>query len=107
MQKLKTTTALISLVLAAGCATSTDEIVQIGADTYKVANLDRFADYSSSALKSRMYQDAYKHCSAKNRLMVPENNGDQSPASATSAPAGLHFRCVTRSEAHAPKTPAL
>jgi hypothetical protein len=54
-----------------------------------------------------MYQDAYKHCSAKNRLMVPENNGDQSPASATSAPAGLHFRCVARSEAHAPKTPAL
>jgi hypothetical protein len=105
MQKLTTTIALISLILIAGCATSTDGIVEIGTDTYKVGNLGRFTDYSSSALKARLYQDAYKHCAAKNRLMVPINGAGQNPASATNAATELQFRCVARSEANLPSAP--
>lgn len=102
MQKLMTTAALISLVLIAGCATSTDGIVEIGTDTYRVSSLGRFADYSSSALKARLYQDAYKHCAARNRIMVPATNG----ASATNAPTELQFRCLARNEARLPGAPA-
>ena len=74
MHKLMTTAALISVVLVTGCATRPDGIVEIGTDTYKVGSPGRFADYSSSAIKSRLYEDAYKHCAAKNRLMVPVNS---------------------------------
>ncbi len=75
MQKLMAATVLISFGLIAGCAstTSADGIVEIGPDTYRVGNLGRFTDYSSSALKARLYQDAYRHCAAKNKLMVPSN----------------------------------
>jgi hypothetical protein len=105
MQKLLTTAALTSLVLIAGCATSTDGIVEIGPDTYRVGALGRFADYSSSALKAKLYQDAYKHCAAKNRIMVPATNDGQSSASATNPPAEVQFRCIARNEANLPSAP--
>ena len=96
MQKLIAVTFVMSLGLLAGCATSTgsDGIVEIGPETYRVASLGRFADYSSSALKARLYQDAYRHCAAKNKLMVP----NQSSASGTE----MQFQCVTRNQASAP-----
>lgn len=99
MHKFITPAALISVVLIAGCATDSGGIVQIGTDTYKVGGAGRFADYSSSAIKSRLYEDAYKHCAAKNRLMVPVN-----PASDASAE--LQFRCLARNEARMPSAPA-
>ena len=105
MQKLLTTIALTSVALVAGCATSTDGIVEIGPDTYRVGALGRFSDYSSSALKARLYQDAYRHCAAKNRIMVPATSGENS-ASATHAPAEVQFRCLARNEAHSPNTSA-
>jgi hypothetical protein len=96
MQKLIAVTFVMSLGLIAGCATSTgsDGIVEIGPNTYRVASLGRFADYSSSALKARLHQDAYRHCAAKNMLMVP----NQSSASGTE----MQFQCVTRNQASAP-----
>ncbi len=104
MQKLIAVTFVMSLGLLAGCATSTgsDGIVEIGPDTYRVASLGRFADYSSSALKARLYQDAYRHCAAKNKLMVPSN---QSSAPGTQS-SDMQFQCVARSQAHSPSASA-
>ena len=99
MHKLMTTATLIFVVLIAGCATRPGGIVEIGTDTYKVASAGRFADYSSSAIKSRLYEDAYKHCAAQNRLMVPVN-------SASSNASELQFRCLPRNQAHLPSAPA-
>lgn len=99
MHKLITTAALISVVLVAGCATRPGGIVEIGTDTYKVDSVGRFADYSSSAIKSRLYEDAYKHCAAQNRLMVPVN-------AASSNASELQFRCLPRNQAHLPSAPA-
>ena len=99
MHKLMTTAALISVVLVTGCVTRPDAIVEIGTDTYKVGSAGRFADYSSSAIKSRLYEDAYKHCAAQNRLMVPVN-------SASSNASELQFRCLPRNQAHLPSAPA-
>ena len=98
MQKLIALSFVMSLGVIAGCATSTgsDGIVEIGPETYRVASLGRFADYSSSALKARLYQDAYKHCAAKNKLMVPSNSAHQSSASE------IEFQCVARNQASAP-----
>ncbi|MGZ8993278.1 MAG: hypothetical protein ACXW16_04610 [Burkholderiaceae bacterium] len=100
MHKLITTAALISVVLIAGCATSSGGIVEIGTDTYKVGSAGRFADYSSSAIKSRLYEDAYRHCAAKNRLMVPVNPGSAEASNE------LQFRCLARNEARVPSAPA-
>jgi hypothetical protein len=106
MQKLRTATALMSFVVIAGCATSADGIVEIGPDTYRIGGLERYADYSSSALKAKLYQDAYKHCAAKNKIMVPATSAGQNSASATDAPAEAQFQCVARSEAHSPTVAA-
>jgi hypothetical protein len=107
MQKLIAVNFVMSFGLIAGCATSTgsEGIVEIGPDKYRVASLGRFADYSSSALKARLYQDAYRHCAAKNKLMVPSNGANQSSASGTQS-SEMEFQCVTRNQASAP-APAL
>ena len=99
MHKLMTTATLIFVVLIAGCATRPGGIVEIGTDTYKVDSAGRFADYSSSAIKSRLYEDAYKHCAAQNRLMVPVNSGSSNVSE-------LQFRCLPRNQAHLPSAPA-
>ena len=101
MHKLIAATVLISVGLIAGCATtpSADGIVEIGPDTYRVGNFGRFTDYSSSALKARLYQDAYRHCAAKNKLMVPSNGANQSSGTQSSE---MEFQCVARSQASAP-----
>ncbi len=104
MQKLLISTAMISLGLIAGCATSTDGIVEIGTDTYRVGSHGRFSEYSSSALKARLYQDAYRHCAAKNKIMVPANSSGQNSASSTAS--DLQFQCVARNQANLPSTPA-
>jgi hypothetical protein len=101
MHKLISITALISLGLITGCATIQDPIVQIGTDTYKVGGLERYKDYSSSALKAQVYQDAYRYCAAKNKVMVPLNGAGQSSTSSNSA-SDLQFQCVARSQAHSP-----
>ena len=103
MHKFTAATVLICLGLIAGCATApnADGIVEIGPDTYRVGNFGRFTDYSSSALKARLYQDAYRHCAAKNKLMVPQNTANQSPASGTQT-SDMQFQCVARSQASAP-----
>ncbi len=98
MHKLISITALISLGLVTGCATS--PIVETGPDTYKVGNLDRFKHYSSSALQARLQQDAYTHCASKNKLMVPLNGGGHS--STRSQISDMQFQCVARGQAQSP-----
>ena len=100
MHKLISTAALISVVLIGGCATRSGGVVEIDTDTYKVDGAGRFADYSSSAIRSRLYEDAYKHCAAKNRLMVPVNSASDD------ASAELQFRCLARNEARLPSASA-
>jgi hypothetical protein len=96
MHKLIAVFVLTCLASLVGCATSNEEIVKVGPDTYKMGNLGRFKDYSSGALKARLYEDAYKHCAAQNRIMVPTNAAQN----AASAPAGMQFRCVARNDAN-------
>ena len=103
MQKLNAVIFMMSVGLIAGCATSTgsDGIVEIGPETYRVASLGRFQDYSSSALKARLHQDAYRHCAAKNKIMVPLNDANQNSASAAQS-SEMQFQCVARNQASAP-----
>lgn len=103
MQKLFAVTLVTSLGLISGCATGTgsDGIVEVGPETYRVSSHGRFKDYTSSALKARLYQDAYKHCAAKNKLMVPSNAENQNSASSAQS-SDMQFQCVTRNQASAP-----
>ena len=103
MQKLIAVTSMMFLGLIGGCATSTGSagIIEVGPDTYRVGSHGRFQDYSSSALKARLYQDAYKHCAAKNKLMVPSNSANQVSASGAQS-SDMQFQCVTRNQASAP-----
>lgn len=98
-QRFLAATAWVSISLVTACATGTDGIVEIGPDTYMVGGLGRFTDYSSSAVKARLYQDAAKHCAGKNKVMVPVNSVGQDSGFGTYASAEVQFRCVAASSA--------
>lgn len=87
-----------------GCATTgTDGIVQMGPDMYMVGGLGKFTDYSSSGVKARLYQDAAKFCSEKNRVMLPANSTGQDAGYGTYASAEIQFRCVMPDDPRVPK----
>lgn len=93
----KITTAVFSIAALSvtGCATTgTDGIVQIGPDMYMVGGLGKFTDFSSSAVKGRLYQDAAKFCADKNRVMLPVNSTGKDSEYGTYASAEIQFRCV-------------
>ena len=95
MHKLITAAALTCALPLIGCATSSDPITKVGPDTYTVGAAGRFADYSNSAIKSKLYEEAYKHCGAQNRIMAPVDAGQTS----SNNPPEMQFRCVARNEA--------
>lgn len=103
MQTFAAAAALVSISLLAGCATGTDGVVEIGPDTYMVGGLGRFTDYSSSAVKARLYQDAAKYCTARNRVMVPVNSVGQDSGFGTYASAEVQFRCLAPGDPRLPK----
>ena len=104
MRNVISVTALIFSSFITGCATTgTDGIVQIGPDMYMVGGLGKFTDFSSSGVKGRLYQDANKFCSEKNRTMVPVNSTGQDAGYATYASAEIQFRCLLPENPRLPK----
>lgn len=96
--------SIAALAATNGCATTTgtDGVVQIGPDMYMVGGLGKFTDFSSSAVKGRLYQDATKFCSDKNRAMIPVNSTGKDSGYGTYASAEIQFRCVTPDDTRHP-----
>jgi len=90
---MKIKLALIATLLATGCATSSDGVVNIGPDTYMLGGLGRFTDYSASAVKARMFKEAHQFCADKGREMVPMNSTGQDSGFGTYASAEIQFKC--------------
>lgn len=88
----------IGLVLAsmmAGCATTgTEGVVQIGPDLYMIGGLGKFTDFSASAVKARMFQDASKYCANQGRVMSPVGSTGRDSGFGTYASAEVQFRCL-------------
>jgi hypothetical protein len=104
MRKVIVAAAVISIGVFAGCATTgTDGVVEIGPDTYMVGGLGRFTDFSSSAVKARLYQDAAKHCKGMEKVMMPINSVGQDSGYGTYASAEVQFRCVAVGDTRPPK----
>ena len=104
MQIVNVVTALVISIVITGCATTgTEGIVQIGPDMYMVGGLGKFTDFSSSGVKGRLYQDANKFCSEKNRVLVPVNSAGQDAGYATYASAEIQFRCLLPDDPRLPK----
>ncbi len=92
------------LTAITGCGTTgTDGIVQTGPDMYMVGGLGKFTDFSSSAVKGRLYQDAAKYCVEKKRVMPPVNSTGQDSGYGTYASAEIQFRCVMPDDPRVPK----
>lgn len=100
----KRLTYLILAGLLASCATTgTDGIVQIGPDLYMVGGLGRFTDFSGSAVKARLYQDATKFCTNKNKVMFPVNSTGRDSGYASYASAEIQFQCLMPNDSRLPK----
>lgn len=80
----------------AGCAstTSSDGVVKIGQDTYMIGGLGKFTDFSSSAVKGRLYKEASAYCEERKRVMSPLNSTGKDSGFGTYASAEIQFRCV-------------
>ncbi len=97
MQKIATALLAISVTcLATGCATGTDGVVPIGQDQYMIGGLGKFTEYSGSAVKARMFQDAAKYCAEKNRVMAPGDSTGKDSSLNTYASAEVQFRCLPK-----------
>lgn len=84
-------------LLVTGCGTTgTDGVVSIGPDMYMIGRQGGLTDFSGSAVKARLYQEANNYCSEKNRDMVPLNSNGQDSAGGTYASAEIQFRCVPK-----------
>jgi len=67
--------AMCCLTALCGCATTgTNGIVPIGPDLYMIGRLGKFTDFSSSAVKARLYEEAAEFCRKQGRIMVPVNS---------------------------------
>jgi hypothetical protein len=78
-----------------GCATTgTNGVVEIGPNLYMLGGLGKFTDFSSSAVKARMFQDASKFCAAKGKQIEPVGSTGKDSGYGTYASAEVQFRCI-------------
>jgi hypothetical protein len=78
-----------------GCATTgTDGVVEIGENLYMIGGLGNFSDFSSSAVKARMFQDATKSCSGKGKQVETVGSTGKDSSYGTYASAEVQFRCI-------------
>ena len=103
MRSHVTASVWILYLTLVGCATGTDGVVQMGPDMYMIGGQGKFTDFSGSAVKARFYQDAAKHCQAKNRVMLPMSSTGQDSGFGTYASAEVQFRCVPADDPRLPK----
>lgn len=83
---------LLACFLVTGCATtSTKGVVEIGPDTYMIGGLGKFTDFSGSAVKARLYEQAAEFCKSKGRVMVPINSTAHDSDFAQYASAEIQF----------------
>jgi hypothetical protein len=96
MKKLFTSLiALLELMFSFGCATTgTNGIVKIGPDLYMVGGLGKFTDFSSSAIKARLYKQANEFCEKQGRVMVPIDSTGKDSEYGQYASAEIQFLCL-------------
>ena len=99
MKALRSLTTVVGIVVCiCGCATTgTNGVVQIGPDTYMIGGLGKFTDFSGSAVKARLYQQAAEFCRSKGGEMIPLNSTAQDSKPGQSASAEIRFKCVPAS----------
>lgn len=96
---MKKLVALAFTAMFSGCATTgTDGVVQIGPDFYMIGGLGKFTDFSASAVKARMFQDASKYCANQGRVMSPVGSTGRDSGFGTYASAEVQFRCLVARE---------
>jgi hypothetical protein len=66
MKGLRCLTTVVGIVVhICGCTTTgTNGVVQNGPDTSMIGGLGKFTDFSGSAVKARLYQQAAEFCSS-------------------------------------------
>jgi hypothetical protein len=91
-------------LLSACAGWGTKGVVSIGPDLYMVGRLGKFTDFSSSAVKARLFQEADQFCKAKDRVMVPVASTGKDSDLGTYASAEVQFSCLLASDPRASKS---
>jgi hypothetical protein len=96
--------AMCCLTALCGCATTgTNGIVPIGPDLYMIGRLGKFTDFSSSAVKARLYEEAAEFCRKQGRIMVPVNSTGKDSGLGTYASAEIQFLSLLPGDPRIPK----
>jgi hypothetical protein len=66
-------------------------VVPIGPDMYMLGGLGEFTDFSSSAVKARLYGEASAYCRGKGQIMSPINSTGRDSGMGTYASAEVQF----------------
>jgi hypothetical protein len=84
----------------AGCSgTDSGGVVPIGPDMYMIGGLGALTDFSSSAVKARLYGEASKFCVEKGRTIYPVSSTGKDSGPATYASAEVQFLCLNPGDA--------
>lgn len=67
---------------------------ELGPDMYMIGGLGNFTDFSASAVKARMFQQAAKYCADQGRVMSPMASTGKDSGYGTYASAEVLFRCL-------------
>lgn len=95
MKGVITAIPVIIALLAGACATTgTGGVVEIGPNTYMIGNLGKFTDFSGSAVKARLYQQAAEFCRSKGGVMVPVTSTARDSEYGQYASAEIQFMCL-------------
>lgn len=98
--KIRIPLAILVTTTVLGCATTgTDGVVPIGPDMYMLGGLGNFTDFSSSAVKARMFRHAAKYCADQGRVMSPMGSVGKDADYGTYASAEVQFRCIPATSA--------
>ena len=86
---------LIMVLLMVGCATTgTDGFVPLGANKYMIGRLGKFNDFSGSAVKARLFQEATVFCAEKGLDIRLDNSVAKDSEYANYASAEIQFSCI-------------
>ena len=96
MKKIKLLLVILGAGSLAGCLSGggTEGVAAIGPNHYLIGGLGSLTDFSSSAVKVKIYREAAQYCSSIGKTMSTISSTSRDSGYAQYATAELQFSCI-------------
>jgi hypothetical protein len=94
MKNIKIPSVVLLAGMLAGCIGGTSGVAVLGPNHYLIGDTGGLLDFSSSAVRVKIYQDAAQYCSSMGKKMTTINSRARDSGYAQFATAELQFSCI-------------